>query len=461
MKIEVVTHWFNEDKLAPLFFEHYDFADLIHVFLDGESSEESKETLYNYELRNSKIIVHPFESTNGMDDTQKVMRINALVNSMTCDWAINVDFDEFVFALPPRETIRGFLSRTNAHIVLAQLWQVYRHETDKDLDYNNLDINDRIHGDPNFVIGNNRIYVKPIIVNPKAHIVWKPGNHAVMNPHAYVYCRDRLYGAHWAMADPELAIERRYFGRTIRQSKHNIFRNLSHHLHHLTPNSIRNECEQHLKDPKLFDFSYTESKINDKISIVIPYIREAGFNRCVEAISKNAIDGQYEIIADEDKDRIGVAKKVKELVDKAKYDLIMFLGDDTIPKENFMLNAMKMRERLPEKWGLVGLNDSFSSGFLNATHWLADRKLLELLDGEFFHTGYRHCYADNELTTRCIAMGKYIFASNAEIDHINPITKNDKSLYDADYRWVYRAENIKHDRELFLRRQANNWKERD
>lgn len=468
MQIEVVTHYYNEHKLAQLFFDTYSFVDKIHVFLDLDSTEESKKVLERYiDKLEGKIEVIRFKPLDGMDDNAKVARINHLSKQLQCDWIINVDFDEFIFALPPQDTIRDFLSREiNGDLILVPFWQIYRHVDDEDLDYNNLNLMDRCHGDPLIFSSFNKWYIKPIIVRSGKNIEWKPGNHDVQNAKAYRIYKDVLYGAHWAMADPELAIARRYYGRTLRQSEVNLKQNLSIHLHKLTTESILKECENHKNDPKLFDLTYTESKTSDKVSILIPYIREAGMKRCIEAIKENVgiPESQYEVLVEEDKDRIGCANKLKELVQRSKYDTVLFLGDDTVPQKDFLKNALESRERLPEKWGLVGLNDRYLDGRFVATHWLADKRLLtEVLDGEFFHTGYRHCFADNELATRCIAAGKYIFAVNAFVDHINPYTKKNRSLMDKDYKWAYANENYMHDKWLFQKRKESNWtyKERD
>ena len=189
-----------------------------------------------------------------------------------------------------------------------------------------------------------------------------------------------------------------------------------------------------------------------RVSVVIPYIRPKGFRRCVEAIHNNANYLDYEIVADEDKERIGVAKKLKQLVAQADGDLVMFLGDDCVPLYDFMRIAVEVMKDLPDGWGLVGLNDNFQDGTKHCTHWLADKRLLPLLDGEFFYTGYRHCYADNELTDRCIEMGRYIFSLEAVIEHINPMVLNDRKLMDRDYARVYSRESMLHDQLIYLKR---------
>lgn len=254
MQIEVVTHYYNEDKLASLFFKTYAFADRIHVFLDSDSSEESKQILNGYKNKiYNDLNIISFSFSDGMNDLEKVQRLNRYINDLQCNWVINVDFDEFIFTLPSSITIRNFLiEHSYADIIYVKLWQIYRHVTDKDLNYNNLHLNDRCHGDPDLTSRKNRPYVKPIVIRPNIGIEWRTGNHIIQNQSSYIVARDCLYGAHWAMADPELAIERRYYGRTLRQSQFNLKKKLSTHLHHLTPESIISECKMHENDPQLF-----------------------------------------------------------------------------------------------------------------------------------------------------------------------------------------------------------------
>ena len=96
----------------------------------------------------------------------------------------------------------------------------------------------------------------------------------------------------------------------------------------------------------------------EQVSIVIPIIRPESAQRCVEAIKKNAglPIGQYEIVSGLDTHRVGCPEMVKKLVAKTKNDLVMFLGDDTEPKKDFLKNALEAMESLPDGWGVVGLN---------------------------------------------------------------------------------------------------------
>jgi len=195
------------------------------------------------------------------------------------------------------------------------------------------------------------------------------------------------------------------------------------------------------------------------ISIIIPVIRPEKAKRCVDAIKANSGVGNllYEIITEEDTERIGAPKMVKKMTDACKGSMICFLGDDTIPQPGFLKYAIEAMVTLPDGWGMVGFDDNIRQpGQVKAAaHWLCDRRLLSLLDGEFFHTGYRHCWCDNELSIRATELGRYVFCEKAYIyhDHVITDSRND----DPDYRRVYSQDWIAHDMILFRQRRRNNW----
>ena len=195
------------------------------------------------------------------------------------------------------------------------------------------------------------------------------------------------------------------------------------------------------------------------ISIIIPVIRPDKAARCRNAIIENSgiPRSQYEIVAEEDNDRIGAPMMVKKLTDSCRGELVCFLGDDTIPERGFLKNAIKAMDTLPDGWGLVGFDDNIRlrGQIKAAAHWLGHKKLLPLLDGEFFHTGYKHCWCDNELTIRASELGRYVFCEEAFIYHDHPIV--DLAADDADYRRVYSQEWLAHDVILFKQRRRNNW----
>lgn len=192
-----------------------------------------------------------------------------------------------------------------------------------------------------------------------------------------------------------------------------------------------------------------------KVSIIIPVVRYKNIDLLISRIVKNAgiPTDQYNITFKEDTERIGCPKMVKDLVDNTESEHVCFIGDDTMPQKNFLKIALEHMSRLPGGWGLVGLGDG--TGRDLPCHWLASRKLLPKLDGEFFHTGYKHCFCDNELALRCRQIDKFVMAQDAQVLHNHPLINN--ADWDEDYKRVYSDEYMKHDEKLFSYRVNNNW----
>lgn len=211
--------------------------------------------------------------------------------------------------------------------------------------------------------------------------------------------------------------------------------------------------------------------MNRKVSIIIPTIRPDNIPQLERWIIERAgVDkADLEILTMEDTERIGTPKMVKTMVQIARHDLVMYLGDDCEPEQNFVLAALSAMKKFEGNWGLVGLNcgrwsdtDGVWTSFLDhsqvSQHWLAHKRLLKHLDGEFFHTGYQHCFCDNELTRRCIELKRYRFAKKARIIHHHPIVMQDESLWDEDLKRVYSDEVYTVDRRLLELRSNNRWK---
>jgi glycosyltransferase involved in cell wall biosynthesis len=213
--------------------------------------------------------------------------------------------------------------------------------------------------------------------------------------------------------------------------------------------------EFHPSDPTFKrDLDYYFAK--PKVSIVIPSIRPDKLERCVAAIKENAGYENYEIIAEPDdpENPQGAPKVLARGVARSTGELVMFLGDDTIPQKDFLYHAMvAMHKNFPELDGLVGLNDTLWPDGMLATHWLASKKLLPYLGGEFFHTGYNHLSCDNELTEMCRKAGKYVWCKESVVVHDHPSSHGwSDETYDKHYRRVYQYDTMRKDRELLEKR---------
>lgn len=185
-----------------------------------------------------------------------------------------------------------------------------------------------------------------------------------------------------------------------------------------------------------------------KVSIIIPIIRLESAKRCVEAINKNAgvSKDQYEIVQYVDVGEIGCPKMVKFLTEKTQYDLVMFLGDDTVPQKDFLKNAIKAMNSIG--WGVVGLNTEPGNP---VAHWMASKRMLEHIDGgSFFSLEYRHCWCDNELKDIADELGRWVFAEDSIIEHRHPINRS--ADWDDGYQKAYSEEAKKHDQKKYFER---------
>jgi glycosyltransferase involved in cell wall biosynthesis len=193
-----------------------------------------------------------------------------------------------------------------------------------------------------------------------------------------------------------------------------------------------------------------------KVSVCVPTLgRPEKLHRLLEKIKLNAGYENYEIIVKADEpvpNNIGAPKMLKKCVDESTGELVMFLGNDTVPEPNFMLEAVwEMARRFPDFDGMVGLNDGYWHDGDVATHWLASKKLLPALDGEFFHTGYNHAGCDNELLGRVEKLGKYSWAEKAKLYHDHPVNTGWANA-DESYRSLYSGEKYAHDLALLKSR---------
>ena len=200
-----------------------------------------------------------------------------------------------------------------------------------------------------------------------------------------------------------------------------------------------------------------------KVSIIIPVIRPESAEKCIDAIIKNSGVSvcNYEIISEFDVDGIGCPAMVEILTHKAKYDLVMFLGDDTIPEMDFLKHALDAMETLPDSWGVVGLNTQdirIETGNPLA-HWMADKKILNYIPGgNFFSTEYKHSWGDNELKEIADELGRWCHAKKSKITHIHPVNKT--AEYDEGYQKAYEDGKDTEDFKVYCHRKRDRMKKK-
>jgi len=262
-KLAAVTMVYNEALILPYFLHHYRYLDEIHVLYETDSTDRSLEIL----MQAPNVVIAKCHIEGGLDDIEKIGRFNKALQRIRADWVYVVDPDEFVF--PPRgESPHAFLQRQSCDVVRSGMYQVYRHRNDSDLDPSAAPIPQRIHGDPDLFSterrthrASNSVYVKPNIVRPSKTIRFLPGHHQIEgDPRA---SSELFVGAHWQMADPEIAIARR-MERKARVSERNRALKMGWQHFDISIEKIKMECERHLDDPIIEALrSFTEVAARD------------------------------------------------------------------------------------------------------------------------------------------------------------------------------------------------------
>ena len=180
------------------------------------------------------------------------------------------------------------------------------------------------------------------------------------------------------------------------------------------------------------------------ISVIIPIVRPKKAARCIAALADNSID--FEVISEVDHNHIGCPEMVKKLAERAKYDWVMFLGDDTIPEPNMLDHAA---EYIDDWVLMVGLNDGIHGDGLS-THWMVHKDILKHTGGEFFCTEYSHCFCDKELADIAKENNGFVFAHKAKFKHDHPSVTG--AEYDSHYKRAYSEDVFKKDMATYRRR---------
>jgi len=245
MVLTIISMWYNEEDLAPFFLEHYKEVDKIIILLDTDTTDNTRQICESYKNVEVKDFTFP---NNKYDDYTKTDRVNEELKTIESDWVIGIDSDEFIFAPKEYKGAREFLTSLDEYTVIySAMYQVYRNISENDLDIKKPPIFQRQYGDTSLTSQFNVCYVKPNVIRGQMDIVWGLGFHNCSGKDVKV-APMRFHGSHWMMADVDVAIKRRIYGRKMRMSKRNLNEGLSIQHHNITEEIIRKECQKHLND---------------------------------------------------------------------------------------------------------------------------------------------------------------------------------------------------------------------
>jgi glycosyltransferase involved in cell wall biosynthesis len=243
MKITVLSKMFNEEDLLPIFLNHYSFADEIVIYLDQHSSDNSRHIINA--CPKAKIVWG--EGDGKLNDLECVNALNQIAFNCKSDWLIYADADEFVFPegfANPREVLR----KADGNLIYSHMWDIFKHESEAELDLNNLSILQRRHGNPNIIYE----CIKPNIIKPEIEITWGVGCHEFYDNPKIIKSSVKFCGAHWQSADLDLACKRRIKGVKERVSQTNLDNGWAFHNFNVTREEIAALMEAHKNDPQLF-----------------------------------------------------------------------------------------------------------------------------------------------------------------------------------------------------------------
>jgi len=221
MTIELITTFYREEFLAPLFMLHY-------------SPWVDKMTFLTNKFPGGKF-----------DDELKQGWINEALRLSVADWVVLVDMDEFVFPLPYGANPRVVLEqeRDMGHrMIFSRMTRMWRHKDDADIDRMKPPVPQRLHGIPD--------HCKPCLFDPQG-VRMGAGNHDYTSDTPRAHGKE-WGGAHWANADACFWIDRETRDRGPRLSQRNIER--GHGTHTLrTKEQILAECKAHENDPIIIE----------------------------------------------------------------------------------------------------------------------------------------------------------------------------------------------------------------
>ncbi len=248
-KITVISHWYNEELLAPLFCNHYRGVDEIRILLESDTNDNTREIVSRY----PNVVIQDVHCPSGMDNLERINNINRAISEVKDGWVYMVDADEFIFP-EHHEDPRTFLARQIADVVNCMYFHVYRHITESDIDYSLDPILQRVHaleGGPKF----KNWFDKPSVSRASANVPRGIGGHSFSGN--YLVSNGRYMGAHWKQADYSICISRR-LSNMARHSEHDHKKRWGYHDFHVSEEKLRKQLEESSNLPALRYFTETK-----------------------------------------------------------------------------------------------------------------------------------------------------------------------------------------------------------
>lgn len=246
--VTVITKWFNEEDFAPFFLSHYGWVDQIVVIMDDRTDDKS----WDIAFAHRKTTVIPIHYKQGFSSQQAVDAMNTAADNAKTDWVIALDCDEFILQPGHGIGIRETLSKIKEEVVYVYYWQIYKNKTELPLNITIPIHIARRFGDPDRETGYNALFRKPAITRTGYGIEWEVGHHNFHCADRVRVSSKRFDGAHWNMADVEIAIKRRLRWRKEVLCQQDIDNQWNDNNWHIEEQQLRQLAAEHEDDPQLF-----------------------------------------------------------------------------------------------------------------------------------------------------------------------------------------------------------------
>lgn len=242
--ITIISHWYNEELLAPLFLNHYDYVDKIYILLETDTSDKTREICLKY----SNVFIEDVHCPDGLNDRDMIDKINQTISNIKEGWIYVAYPDEFIF--PENfEDARVFLERQTANVVRTLYWHVYKHHTENDVDYTKKPVPQRVHG-YQLRRGYEGFSSRPNVFKASAGMILGIGTHSCIGK--YSFSNERFIGSHWKMADFNIAMRR--ISNRNRMSQANKKRGYGNHEYNMTEERIKDQIKRFSDAPIIHEF---------------------------------------------------------------------------------------------------------------------------------------------------------------------------------------------------------------
>lgn len=144
-------------------------------------------------------------------------------------------------------------------------------------------------------------------------------------------------------------------------------------------------------------------------------------------------------------------------LNKSNADMMVYLNDDILLEEDTLKTIIEEFPKMfPDFDGVMGLRQTnlpVDQALEGAFGVIGKNYKNRFPNGQVWCLDYQRFYADRELWLYAKSIGKFHFCSIARITHLHPVT--DRTLEDKTHVDVRKY--LPFDREIWTKRQANNW----